>query len=278
MAVSEALKAAVARMPDPDKRGMYCENIDNEKIEAAVAEIHKGGRENVLGLIGMLGEPGAADNVKPHYALHGLVNHVLIIKDEKGRKALCETIAEQLGNAELSDSNRSYLCQELQWAGRGESTPALGKLLLNANLTEPASMALVAIGGEAAMQQFRSALPKAEGKCRLNVVRSLATLGDAQSAEGLRAALTDPDREVRIAAGAGLAAIGDAAAVDALIKAADVEPGWERIQATKNCLVLAERLTAAGKQADARKIYEHLSKTRTDPSERYIQTIALSAL
>ncbi|MDH3719626.1 MAG: hypothetical protein OES79_16010, partial [Planctomycetota bacterium] len=70
MAVTEQLKKLVDQMPDPDGRGMYTSDIDKEKIEQAVAQIAKGGKGNVLGLIEMLGEPGSEENAKPHYALH----------------------------------------------------------------------------------------------------------------------------------------------------------------------------------------------------------------
>ena len=275
MAVSEKLKALVDQMPDPDGRGMFTENIDKEKIEKAIAQIHQGGQANVQGLVEMLGEPGTEENVKPHYALHCLANHVLVVKDDSARQ-LSETLAANLGG-DLSNYNKAFLCQELQWAGRKEATAALGKLLLDEELTEPASMALAAIGVGAA-EQFRAALPKAEGKCRLNIVDGLAALADPQSAAALKGALKDPDREVRLAAGAGLARIGDAGAADLLLKAADVEPGWERIQATKHCLVLAEKLMAAGKKSEAGKIYTHLRDTRRDPSEKYIRDAAEKAL
>jgi len=276
MAVSDKLKALVDQMPNPDGRGMYCTDIDKEKIEKAVAEIHQGGRENILGLIEMLGEPGTEEDVKPHYALHCLANHVLIIKDENARRQLSETLISQLGG-NLSDYNKAFLCQELQWAGRREATAALGKLLLDEQLLEPAAMALVAIRDGAA-EQLRAALPQAKGKCRLNIIDGLAALGDAQSAGALKQALADADSEVRIAAGAGLAKIGDPSAADALLKAAEVGPGWERIQATKNCLVLAEKLTAAGNKAEAVKIYSRLRDTRKDPSERYVRQAAEAAL
>jgi hypothetical protein len=41
---------------------------------------------------------------------------------------------------------------------------------------------------------------------------------------------------------------------------------------------LAERLLAAGKKAESQKIYAHLQKTRSDPSERYIRDAAEKAL
>jgi len=276
MAVSEKLKSLVARLPDPDGRGMLTENIDKDKIEGAVAEIAKGGRANVEGLVEMLGEPGTEENVKPHYALHCVANYVLIAKDEGARRQFAETLAEKL-DGDLSTFNKGFLCQELQWAGRGEAVPALGKLLLDEALVEPASMALVAIR-QGAAERFLAALPKAQGKCRLNILDGLAALADPKAAGPLREALKDPDREVRIAAAAGLAKLGHAGSVDLLIQAADCEPGWERIQQTRHAMVLAEKLAAAGKKTEAGKIYNHLRSTRTDASEKYIREAAEKAL
>jgi HEAT repeat protein len=276
MAVSEQLKTLVEQMPDPDGRGMYTENIDKEKIEKAVEAIYKGGRANMQGLVEMLGEPGTAEDVKPHYALHCVLNHTLIVKDEKAQKEFCDVLAAEL-SGNHSNYIKSYLCQELQWAGDKSAAPALGKLLTNEELCDPAAMALVAIKGGAA-EELRKAAPQAEGRCRLAVVDALAALGDSGAASIFKEALKDADREVRIAAGAGLAKLGDAGSADLLTKAADVAPGWERIQATKNCMVLAENLAASGKKSDAQKIYKHLSDTRKDPTEKYIRDAAQKAM
>jgi HEAT repeat protein len=276
MAVSEKLKALVDQMPDPDGRGMFTENIDKEKIDKAIALIHEGGRENIEGLIEMLGEPGTEENVKPHYALHCLANHVLVIRDENGQRQFSQTVAAKL-DSDLPPHTKVFLCQTLQWAGRKEAAPALGKLLLDEQLVEPASMALTAIR-DGADEQFRAALPQATGKCRLNVVQGLGAVEDRQSADALRQAIGDSDREVRIAAGWGLSRMGDAGSVDVLIKAADSEPGWERIQATKHCMVLAEKLSASGKPELAARIYKYLWETRTGSSEKYIRDAAGKAL
>lgn len=275
MPASDTLKQLVDQMPDPDNRGMYTTNIDKGKIEQAIAEIHQGGRENVLGLIDLLGEPGSAEDVKPRYALHCLANHVLVAKDEAGRKALCEALAGQLGG-DRPVHIQAYLCQELGWAGRSESVSALGKLLASEELSGPASMALVAIG-EGAAAQFRAAWPEAKGEARRHIMDGLAAVAEPESAELLQAALGDQDREVRIAAGAGLASLGQAGAAGPLLKAADSAQGWERIQATNNCLVLAEKVSAAGNQSAAQKIYQQLQK-RSEPHIREAAERGLAAL
>jgi hypothetical protein len=276
MAASEQLGTLVAQMPDPDDRGMYTANIDKERIEKAIGAIHAGGREYVLGLIDMLSEPGSAEDVKPRYALHVLANHVLVVKDEQGRKTLCESIASQLGGGRPKHV-QAFLCQVLGWAGRGESISALGQLLSDAELSGPASMALVAIR-DGAGAEFHTAWPKASGEARRHVMDGLAALAESESAEIFKIALDDKDREVRIAAGAGLAALGNADSAGLLLKTADAAKGWGRIQGTKNCLVLAEKLAAAGDKSAARQIYKHLQETRSDDSERHIREAAQRGL
>ncbi len=276
MAVPEKLKTLVEQLPAADGRGMYTEGIDKEKIENTVAAIAKGGPDFVQGLVDMLGEPGSEGNVKPHYGLHCVVNYRLTVGDETMRRRFCEVLAVNL-DGELSTFNKAYLCQELQWAGRGEAVAALGKLLADEKLCEPAAMALTAIRGAAA-DTLRKALLRAEGPCRLTLLHALAALADQPSAATFRQSLGDDDREIRLVAGSGIANIADAGAVDDLLKAADVEPGWERIQQTKHCLVLAENLVAAGKQKEAGRIYAHLRSTRRDASEKYIRDACEAAL
>ena len=70
-----------------------------QRIDEAIAAIHAGGAEYVLGLVDMLGEPGSAADVKPRYALHCPTNHVLETDDEPGRKRLGETLAGALAAA-----------------------------------------------------------------------------------------------------------------------------------------------------------------------------------
>jgi HEAT repeat protein len=276
MPVSEKLKSLVEQLPPADARGMYDTDIDKDKIEKTFAELCQGGVENVLGLVEMLGEPGSAQDVKPHYALHGVLNHVLVTKNEAARKEFCAALAGQLAG-DHSKYVRGYLCQELQWAGHEEAVPALGKLLLDEDLAEPAKMALVIIG-TGATAQLLAALADAKGKCRLAVIHGLAALAEPPAAAALGEALADPDREVRIAAGAGLAKLGSAAACEPLLKAAAAGPGWERVQQTKHCLVLAEKLAAAGNKPEAAKIYRQLRDSRTDPAEKYIRDAADKAL
>jgi len=273
---TSALVAHVNKMPNPDQRGMYCTDIDKEKIEVAIRAILQGGRDNIIGVIDMLVEPGKGDDVKAHYALHCMALHVCKLDNNRPRRRFSRTLASQLGGDRPKEVQK-YLVRELQIAGGGEAVEALGKLLVDEDLCEPAAQALVAIGDGAA-EQLREALPRAKGKCRLTILQNLGVVGDAESVSALKSVVSDNDREVRIAAVWALANIGDAGSVNVLQKAADKAEGWERTQATKACLLLAEKLGAAGKKSEATGIYKHLRDTRTDPAERYVSEAAKTGL
>ena len=274
MAPSAKLKALVGRMPDHDKQGTY-RDIDKDKIEKVVAEIHKGGRDNIIGLIDMLVEPGKGDDIKPHYALHVIAVLVGRPGRDKERAEFARTVASQL--AGRAKGVQRFLIAQLQVAGGAEVVPVLGKSLLDPALCGPAARALVAIGAGAA-DQLRGALSKAKGKCRVTILLALAVLADAKSAAAFKQCAGDSDREIRIAAALGLANIADAGAAAGLLKVADGHEGWERIQHTEACFVLAENLLAAGNKTAAAAIYTHLRDTRTRPSERYIRQAAEKAL
>lgn len=298
MAPSEKIKALVDQMPTADEKGMYThivvkdlgmegkkrnletKPIDKAQIEKAVEEIQKGGRASIVGVIDMLVEPGRGEDYKARYALHCVAVQVCKMKQAGGgdgpRSEFALALASQLGG-NRPKGVQAYLLQELQTAGGKESVAAMGKLLTDDELSDWAARALVSIG-DGAVEQFRAALPQAKGKCRLTVIQNLGVLCDAKSADAMRAALKDTDREIRIAGARGLAKIGDVGAADLLLKAADGSQGWERIQMTKFCLVLAENLTATGRKADAAKIYTQLRDTRKDPSEKYVCEAAARGL
>jgi hypothetical protein len=272
---STSLAELVSRLPDPDQRGMYCTDIDKDRIEKTIAEIYNGGRKNIIGIIDMLVSPGEGNDVKSHYALHCLVLHVCKLNDDNQRREFAKTLASQLGGNRPKAVQR-YLVRELQVVGVEEVTETIGKLLTDEELCEPAAQALIAIG-DGATEQLRKALPKVKGKCRLTVIQNLGVVHDGKSISALKKALRDGNREFRLVAAWALANIGDAGSADALLKAANAE-GWERIKATKACLLLAEKLLAAGRKNEAVKIYKHLQDTRTNPAESYVRDAAKSAL
>ncbi|MHC4545166.1 MAG: HEAT repeat domain-containing protein [Planctomycetota bacterium] len=269
---SSALVALVNNMPDPDQRGMYCTDIDKEKIEGAIRDILKGGRDNIIGVIDMLVEPGKGDDVKAHYALHCMALHVCKLDNNRPRRRFSRTLASQIGGDRPKEVQK-YLVRELQIAGGREVVEALGKLLVDEELCEPAAQALATIG-EGAAEQLHGALSRVSGKCRLTILQNLGVVRGVKSVGALKKAVSDEDEAVRIASVWALANIGDADSAKMLLRAADQADGWERIQATKACLLLAEKLCAGGRKSEAVRIYRRLRDTRTKPVERYVSDAA----
>lgn len=265
---SSVLAELINRLPDPDERGLLS-NIDKETVDSIVSQIYEGGRKSLRALIDMLVEPGRGDDVKPRYALHCLAVHMCKPDEKKARRLFTRTLATQLGG-DLPKAVQKYLIQQLQVAGGKEVVPALGKMLEDEELNGPAAQALVAIGDGAA-EQLRNALPGAKGKAKLTIIQNLGVVRDAESVGTLQKALGDDDREIRLAAGWALANIGDAGSVDLLLKAVNAKGTYERVTATKACLLLAERLLKAGKKEPTVKTYTHLRDTRSGPDEAYIR-------
>jgi len=270
-----AFAKLIDSLPDPDERGLLSK-IDKQAVDNVTAQLHEGGRRSLVSLVNMLVEPGAGDDVKARYALHCLAVHVCKLNNDKTRGAFASTLARQLGG-DRPKAVQKYVIEQLQVAGGKEVVGALGKMLLDEELCEPAAQALAAIGDGAA-EQFRNALAKSGGKARLTIIQNLGVLGDAGSAGRLKTALGDEDREIRLAAGWALANMGDLGSADLLLRAAQAEETYERVKATKACLLLAERLLAAGRKEPAAKIYEHLRDTRNGSGEAYVRDAANKGL
>jgi HEAT repeat protein len=268
----EQLAALVAKFPAPSPLDAKLAEPDKAAMDSALAELVRGGREAVTGLVGLLARSG--DN-RIRHALHALATHVCGLKDEAKRREFAEALGDTFAGKAPPDV-RQFVVRTLQLVGGPEVAAVLGGQLLDATCGEDAALALVAIRTGAA-EQFRAALGKTSGRVRVAVIQGLGVLRDGAAAEILRPLVTDENREVRLAAGWALAQIGDVASIDLLLKAADAT-SYERIKATNSCLLLAENLLAAGKKADATRIYTHLLNTRTDAINSHVREAASRGL
>lgn len=127
-------------------------------------------------LLGEVGDKfGDKKGVQATYALHALVVYTGRPQAETERQWVPETLAKQLEAKHSSDVN-SLIITQLQLCGREKEIPALAKFLSDERLCEPATQALLAIRGEAALAALRGALPKAEGKQRATIDQAVEIL------------------------------------------------------------------------------------------------------
>lgn len=271
---TEKVPALVRSLVIPD-RTASAEAVDAAATARTLEAILKGGAASLRAVIGLIDEPGVGDDAKGRYALHALAVRVAALRDEPQRRAFAETLAAALDD-KRSRSAREFLVAQLQVAGRQEVVAALGKLLSDEALCDPATRALLAIRTGAA-EPLRAALPRLSGRARLTVAQALGVLRDEAAAPALRKLAADPDADLRRTVLWALAAIPDPAAIDLLVGATGGD-GYEHAHVGGFCLLMAERLLADGKKAEASRLYRHVQDTYRAANEAHLRDAAARGL
>jgi hypothetical protein len=276
------IDALFSQLPDATKPGRESrlEGPSPELAEKIARAILAGRRESLLEVVGRVRDESGGDgeSYRAGLAVHLVALHVSGEKQSDARRLFCDAVASRLGGEDTPTGVKRFLIRELQVAGDESVVPQLGALLGDEELSEPAVQALVAIGNASA-SVLRAALETASGSRRVSIIQALGVLRDPDAASKVGEVLGTDDPVARLAAASAIANIApDGPIIESVLRVADQAVGWERIQATKACLVFAERLAKKGKGDASRKIYTHLRDTRTKPADRYIREIAERAL
>lgn len=135
-----------------------------------------GGADTVRTLVVLVGDEfGDPAGAKPKEALHALVIYASRPGADAQRKVVAETLAEEL-SAEHSDELKAFVIRQLQLCGRDQEVPKLAKLLSSDRLCEPATQALLAIGGKSARQALQTALPGASDQRKATMSQAVDLL------------------------------------------------------------------------------------------------------
>jgi len=135
-----------------------------------------GGADTVRQLVSLVGDEfGDADGAKPKEALHALVIYASRPGADAERKLVAEALARELA-AEHSDELKAFVTRQLQLCGREDDVPSIAELLGSDRLCEPATQALLAIGGKAAQQALNSALPQASDRRKATLSQAVDLL------------------------------------------------------------------------------------------------------
>ncbi len=254
-------------------------------VEAVVAR----GGDALRELIGLVRDPASPDfqGYKAEYLLHCVVLAAGRPDKEAARKSVVAALAAQAADDRAPLYVRGFAIRELQWVADAEAAAALGGILSDSRLSADAAAALAVIGGEAAARQLRAAWPKAKEASRATILHALASVCDGSAKDSdlgvFRAALALSDVNLRLIAAWALARAADARSADALLKLADAQPAdngpsTERVKAASACLLLAERLVAAGNKEVAAEVYRHLRSSRQAATEQHVRDAAERAL
>ncbi len=180
-------------------------------------------------------------------------------KNDKEKAAL----AVLRGDAPEAD--KALACKQLAIHGSADAVPDLAKLLGNEKLASWARIALEAIPDPACDAALRDAVGRLQGRLLVGVVNSLGVRRDARAIGLLAARLADSDPVVVSAAAIALGRIGDPAALAALRPALASSLPAVRDAAAEACVVVAERLLAAGRGADAALLCDAVCKADVSP-------------
>ena len=269
--------AIVDKIPDADRAGSASKFTGPAPDEAnkLVSSLLSGGREAILELAEMIRDANGKGekNFKPGYLLHAVALRVGDKGREKERREFAEALASLLGGDNPPPGAQEYLLRELQCAGGPEVVKTLGALIDNPGLWEHALSALVAIKTGAG-EPLRKALAGAKGRRRLAIIQALGSLRDQAATETLAAATEDKDENTRLAASWALANIATPACVQPVVKAADRAKSWEKIQANKAALLLAENLAGSGDKDKAREPCNLLINANPEEDEAYVRDAA----
>jgi HEAT repeat protein len=245
--------------------------------DALAAELIALGPEGVMAICRMLAPPGAADDSKARFALNGLATYASSSRLEQQRKMLVRSLAKAL-EKETSKDVQAFLISQLQLAGKAESVKPLRKYLLDRELGEPATRALLAIKTPEAEKAVLKALGAAPGPNKVTLIKAL---GDFQTRKATKILLPyagSQDANIRQAALYALANSGDPLAEGALNKTFLEASHLERTQAPSLYLLYARRLAEAGGKTQAAKICRTLIKNYTAPKETHVSCAALTLL
>lgn len=225
-----------------------------------------GGPAAVKGLVDMIDTAVPGADHQPRLALHGLAVHVGRPGHDADRRRLVEALAATL-DGERKSTTKAVVIRELQHARGREAVAAIGKCLLDPELSEYATLALATFADGAAAAEFRRALPQATGRTRMTLLGGLSGLRDPASADAFLRALGDADRDTRLVAAAGLAELGDARACGPLLQAAaSADSIMQKGMLGSSCLRLAHRLVEQAKAADAERFLLQVWNAPPDPA------------
>ena len=234
------------------------------------------GQDGVGEICNRLGAPGTDRTTQAENALQGLATYVVSQGSEADRLMFVSALGKALDNP-LPSRQASFIIARLQLAGRSESIALLSRFLADERLCEPSAQAMVAIR-EGAGKAFLSALPGAQGHCRITMIKSLGELRSREAVELLLKDAASDDPRVHTAALSALANIGDPRADGVLTMASMSGPVPQADEATRDVLHFARRLVQAGNTARAIGICNEVYARRTSPLENHFRAASLDIL
>ncbi len=172
--------------------------------------------------------------------------------------------------SDAPSADKAIACKNLAIYGSSASVADLAKLLLDAQLSSWARIALESIPGDAADEALRTSMDSLEGRLLIGTINSIGVRRDANAVEALTPRLQHADAEVASAAAVALGRIGNTAAADSLRQSLAAAPANVRTSIAEGCVLCAERFLSEGRSAEAIALYDEVRAAEV-PMQRIIE-------
>ena len=158
------------------------------------------------------------------------------------------------GGGELSAKAKA--CRELGEIGTADAVPVLAALLDDKALAAYARAGLERIPDPSSVEALRSALESSKGSLKVGIITSLSALRDSASVGALRKLTRDQEQSVAEAAWLALGRIASDESIAFLRKSLQAPPDGSDGHLAAACLLAAQMLQKAGRNADALTLYD----------------------
>lgn len=250
----------VKRLPADD-------NIESSLIFQAILQRKT---EGILKICQQLNSREKADIVAAHYALDGLAHFVsqpgISLELDYYSTALEQTLA-----GKLAVEQKAFLLSMLQSCARSSSIPVVSSFLTHPLLNDPATRTLITIGGDAAGNALFSALPRAKGRNKIDIIQALGELRWQSAAEALMKCAEEAS--LKAASLSALARIGYLPAGSLINQA-----GQQDAQFTADYLVFARQVGETGHPEKMNAICQQIFQNEKGHFTSQSQLAALSLL
>ncbi|MHC4518809.1 MAG: HEAT repeat domain-containing protein [Planctomycetota bacterium] len=213
----------------------------------------------------------SADDVESRYdyqiMFQDLGSHAARPGAERERETLAKVVIKNLQEAKMPATVRHWFVLQLERIGKGESVPALAKLMADegTHLRDYARRALEKNPDPSATEALRKELAGAEDSSwKIGLVNSLG-LRKAQAAiEPIAQALESPNPKVAVAAASALGNIGGPESGRALVGVLNQrEASALSLQSAHGLIDIAQELARQKNYSDAAQIYQFLYEGAT---------------
>ncbi len=211
------------------------------------------------------------------FALGGLTTYVNRTGKEDLRKLYAKAVIKAL-DSESNKNVKAFLVRQLQRCGRKESVRSLKKFLSDPRLSEPAVLALLAIGSFEAETVLLRSLNSVPQKNKASIIKALGELRSQRAVRKILKVSSIRDRELSSVTLFALANIGDPRAEDVLNKFAITAGPYERAQAPSLYLLYAQRLAEHGQKQLCVNICRELIQSYMSPQESHVACAALAEM